>query len=62
MVSTTGEAGGSCLTASGERGGIATRRARCGSGEVEAPGVGSCECPSLAWDMDVTMGGTSGRD
>ena len=46
VVSTTGDTGSSSLTVSGERG---SHEAAGGSGEVEFPGVGSCECSSVNW-------------
>lgn len=58
VVSTTGDTGGSCLIVLGERGNDVGR----GSGEVEVPGVGSCECSSLIWDEVVLMEKTFGCD
>jgi len=59
VVATTGDAGGSYLTESGERGGDATK-VEGGSGEVECPGVGSCECSSAIWDKVLAVGAASG--
>ena len=61
LVSTTGDAGGSYLTASGERGGDVTK-VEGGSGEVEFPGVGSCECSSAICDKVLAVGVASSRD
>jgi len=60
VVSTTGDTGGSSLTASGERGGRATKEK--GSGEVEFPGVGSCECSFAIWEVVPAVVAAPGRD
>lgn len=60
VVSTTGDLGGSCLIALGEGGSDAVKAG--GSGEMELPGVGSCECSSGIWDEVVATGVTAGRD
>lgn len=57
VLSTTGDTGGSSLTRSGEGGGHAVKAA--GSGEVELPGVGSCECSSVVRDEVPVMGTAS---
>ena len=59
VVSTTGDTGGSSLTALGEEGGHATK---VGSGEMELPGVGSCEHPSVIWSGGLAMGAVPGCD
>ena len=60
VVSTTGDTGGSSLIESGERGGRATKEK--GSGEVEFPGVGSCERSSAIWDAVSAVGVVPGGD
>lgn len=54
VLSTTGDTGGSSLTGSGGCGGHEPKAG--GSGEVEFPGVGSCECPSVIRDEVSAMG------
>lgn len=60
VVSTTGDTGGSSLIAPGERGCRAIKEK--GSGEVEFPGVGSCERSSAIWDVVSAMGAAAGCD
>jgi len=54
VVPTTGDTGGSSLIASGGRGGRAAKEK--GSGEVEFPGVGSCERSSAIWEVVPAVG------
>ena len=60
VVSATGDTGGSYLIASGEGGRQAVEVG--GSGEVEFPGVGSCERSSVIWDEISAVGAPPGCD
>ena len=61
VVSTTGDAGGSSFTTSGEGRGRGTEVVG-GSGEMEFPGVGSCERSSVTWDGASAIGAAASRD
>ena len=63
VVSTTGDTGGSSLTPSGEGGARAMEETEeRGSGEVEFPGVGSCERSSAMWEGASAVGAAAGCD